>query len=316
MRMETPTKDEHRALQAVAPAALPTGDLPGERGWTRVAQKGLLACGIVAPLVYLASDVIAGMRWEGYSFRDQTISELNAIGAPTRALTIALGLAGYTVLIAFGVGVWRSAAVRRRLRVAGGALVALGVLSLWAVPFASMHVREAEESLTDTLHLVGGAIAGPLFLVIVGFGASALGKRFRSYSIATILVMFVFVAWTGMDGRDMADNLATPWLGVKERIWVYAYQLWLVVFAIALLRQHPRPLPTARAGNVAGCRTRDALVGSAGRVEPGRMLRWQRHGSHRRVDLRPRGRLPGMGGPHRGRRRIRPRGPGHRARPA
>src|SRR5918994_4074571 len=125
--------------------------VPVQTGWRGVAQNALLACGIVAPLVYLASDVIAGIRWEGYSFRDQTISELNAIGSPTRGLTIALGLAGYTVLVAFGVGVWRSAPLNRRLRVAGGALVAIGVLSLFAVPFASMHVREAEESLTDLL---------------------------------------------------------------------------------------------------------------------------------------------------------------------
>lgn len=231
--------------------------VPVQTGWRGIAHNALLAGGIIAPLVYLASDLIAGMRWDGYSFRDQTISELNAIGAPTRALTIALGLAGYTVLLAFGVGVWRSAPFSRRLRVAGGALIILGLLSLWAVPFASMHVREAEESFIDTLHLVGGAIAGPSFLVIVGFGASAFGKRFRLYSIATILVMFVFVAWTGMDGPEMADNLATPWLGVKERIWVYAYQLWLVVFAVALLRRHlaasagrdrRKRLPTSAAG--------------------------------------------------------------------
>jgi hypothetical protein len=138
----------------------------------------LLACGIVAPLVYLASDVIAGLSWEGYSFRDQTISELNAIGAPTRTLTIALGLAGYSVLIAFGVGVWRSAAVNRKLRVAGAALVAFGVLALVAVAFTPMHVRGAETSLTDTLHLVDGAIAGGICLRRLGRGErTRLGLR-------------------------------------------------------------------------------------------------------------------------------------------
>jgi hypothetical protein len=35
---------------------------------------------------------LAGMRWKGYGFRDQTISELGAIGAPSIA-TIALMLA-------------------------------------------------------------------------------------------------------------------------------------------------------------------------------------------------------------------------------
>ena len=113
----------------------------------------------------------------------------------------------------------------------------LGVLSVWAVPFASMHVREAEESLTDTLHLVGGAIALPLLLVIIGFGAAVFGKWYRLYSIATIAVMLAFGVWFGLDGAAITDNLATPWVGVKERISVYAYQLWLVVFAIALLRR-------------------------------------------------------------------------------
>lgn len=250
MPTEMLTKDERRAPQTSPRATAPTeGDelraaawrhqavVPGQTGWRGIAHKALLACGIVAPLVYLASDVIAGMRWEGYSFRDQTISELNAIGAPTRALTIVLGLAGYTFLIAFGVGVWRSAAVNRRLHLVGGALVVIGVLSVWAVPFASMHVREAEESLTDTLHLVGGAIVLPLLLVIIGFGA-VFGKWYRLYSIATIAVMLAFGAWAGLDGAAITDDLATPWVGVKERFSVYAYQLWVVVFALALLRRH------------------------------------------------------------------------------
>lgn len=202
-------------------------------------RRILLACGIAAPLVYLAADVIAGLRWEGYSFRDQTISELNALGAPTRALTIVLGLAGYSLLTAFGVGVRRCAPLHRRLRLVGGALVTLGLLSLFAVPFASMHVREAEESLSDTLHLVGGGIALVLLLVVIGFGASVLGTGFRVYSVATVLVLLAFGAWSGLDGPELADDLATPWVGVKERISVYAYQGWLVAFSVALLRLHP-----------------------------------------------------------------------------
>ena len=43
----------------------------------------LLSCGVAAPLVYMFTDAILAIRWEGYSYRDQTISQLNAIGAPT-----------------------------------------------------------------------------------------------------------------------------------------------------------------------------------------------------------------------------------------
>jgi hypothetical protein len=201
-------------------------------------QLGLLACGIAAPLIYAATDVIAGMTWEGYSFRDQTISELNAFGSPTRSLTIALGFVGYTLLTAFGVGVWRSAPRSRRLRVVGAALVVFGLLALWAVPSASMNVRGAERTVTDTLHLVGGGVAVLLLVVAMSVGSGAFGKGYRVYSLATILVLLGFGAWAGMDGPRVAENLPTPWLGVTERISVYAYQLWLVVLAVMLVRRH------------------------------------------------------------------------------
>jgi Protein of unknown function (DUF998) len=195
----------------------------------------LLSCGVIAPLLYVATDVFLAMRWEGYSYRDQTISELNAIGAPTRTLSIVLGIVGYAFLVAFGVGIWRSAAANRRLRVAAGGLIALGVLAWFGVPFMPLHVREAEESLTDTLHVAQLAVAGPLLLVIVGFGAAAFGWRFRLYSAATVMVTLAFGAWSGTYGADIAHDLETPWVGVIERISVYAYQLWFVAFATALL---------------------------------------------------------------------------------
>ena len=49
------------------------------------------------------------------------------------------------------------------------------------------------------------------------------------------MVTLAFGAWSGNYGTDITDDLETPWVGVIERISVYAYQLWFVVFAIALL---------------------------------------------------------------------------------
>jgi hypothetical protein len=195
----------------------------------------LLVSGIAAPLLYVATDLILTMRWEGYSYWDQTISELNAIGAPTRTLSIVLGIVGYACLAAFGVGVWKTAATNRRLRVSAAALVVLGVLGWFGVPFFAMHLREAEETLTDTLHVAQLAVAGPLLLVVIGFGAAAFGGWFRLYSAGTVLVTLAFGAWAGTYGTDIADDLETPWVGLIERVSVYAYQLWIAVFAAALL---------------------------------------------------------------------------------
>jgi DNA-binding transcriptional regulator of glucitol operon len=74
-----------------------------------MARKSLLVCGILSSLLYVAMTIFVAMQWEAYSSASQTISELSAIGAPTRSLWAVPG-AIYTVLVtAFGWGVWKSA---------------------------------------------------------------------------------------------------------------------------------------------------------------------------------------------------------------
>jgi hypothetical protein len=68
--------------------------------------KVLLICGVLASLLYVVTDILAGMIWEGYSFSSQAISELSAIHAPTRPLVVTLGLIYDVLLIAFGFCVW------------------------------------------------------------------------------------------------------------------------------------------------------------------------------------------------------------------
>lgn len=47
-------------------------------------RKVLLVCGILAALAQVGTDLLGGMLWKGYNFASQAISELTAIGAPTR----------------------------------------------------------------------------------------------------------------------------------------------------------------------------------------------------------------------------------------
>jgi uncharacterized membrane protein len=88
-----------------------------------------------------------------------------------------------------------------------------------------------------------------LMLLAIGFGAAAFGKRFRLYSIATILMLVVGGVLTGLDQPRMEANLPTPWMGVWERINIGVFLLWVVVLAIALLRaqvERPRAKPDGR----------------------------------------------------------------------
>ena len=194
-----------------------------------------LISGIVSSLLYVAMNVFIPMRWEGYSSAAQTVSELSAIGAPTRPLWVPLG-AVYTLLVAvFGWGVMAAAGRNRPLRIAGGLLAAYGVAGLAWPP---MHLREVlaagGATLTDTMHIVFAMVTVFLMLLGIGFGAAAFGERFRLYSIATMVILFAFGALTVLDAPRIHANLPTPWIGLWERINIGVFLLWVVVLAIAL----------------------------------------------------------------------------------
>src|SRR3954463_12223357 len=112
----------------------------------------LLVCGIVSSLLYIAMNVLVPMQWQGYSSASQTVSELSAIGAPTRPIWVPLGFLYAVLVTAFGYGVWESAGSNRSLRMVGGLLCAYGIVSAFWPP---MHLREAlaagGRTLTDTM---------------------------------------------------------------------------------------------------------------------------------------------------------------------
>jgi hypothetical membrane protein len=199
-------------------------------------RRVLLLCGVLSPVLYALADAVSGLLLAGYSFRDQTISELGALGAPSRPLFSALLFVVYLLFVAFGVGVWRCAAGRRALRVVGGLLIALGVLALAVGMFVPMRPRGTEQGLMGALHLIEGVIAMLLVFTAMGFGAVSFGTRFRIYTIATMVVMLVFGAWSGTAVQQIEAGAPTPWIGVIERIWWYAYQAWFAVLALTLLR--------------------------------------------------------------------------------
>jgi hypothetical protein len=95
-------------------------------------------------------------------------------------------------------------------------------------------------TLTDTLHIAWTVVTNLLFMLAIGCGAAALGKRFRLYSIATMVSLVGFGVLTSMDAPRLQANLPTPWMGVWERIGIGAFLMWIVVLAAALLRTAQR----------------------------------------------------------------------------
>lgn len=200
-------------------------------------RKYLLYCGIAASLLYIAMNIFIPFLDKGYNWVTQTVSELSAVDAPTRPLWFVLGIF-YTLLIAaFGWGVFRSAGGKRSLRIAGILLMINGIMGLTWTP---MHQREVLAAgggtFTDTWHLVMASVTVLLMFLSIGFGAVALGKGFRLYSILTIIVFVVFGILTFVEAPNVDKNLPTPYIGLWERINIAAFMIWIIVFSTILLR--------------------------------------------------------------------------------
>jgi hypothetical membrane protein len=200
-------------------------------------RKILLICGILSPALYAIADWVAGTRLEGYSFRDQTISELGAIGSPSQPLFSALLMVVYGLMVAFGIGIRKAAGQNRRLRIVGALFIAVAVMALTVGQLAAMRTRGSEQGFAGAMHLAEGLAAMLMIFSGMGIAASTLGKGFRRYTIATIVVSLAFAAWSLAEAPRIEQGLPTPWVGVKERIFWYGYQSWYAVLALRLLRR-------------------------------------------------------------------------------
>jgi hypothetical protein len=201
------------------------------------AGKVLLGCGVVSSAWWVIIDVLLSQRYPGYSYIDQTVSELSAEGAPTRAASLALNSLPYTLLMAaFGVGVWAVAGGTRAGRITGALLVGNAIIGGAGGVLFPMAVRGADGDVRNAMHAPYGAASILLFLLMMGVGSRLLGTRFRSYSYGTIAVMLVFGILMGVQSGRMVADEPTPWMGLEERISVYATMLWLAVLSVGLLR--------------------------------------------------------------------------------
>jgi hypothetical protein len=103
-----------------------------------------------------------------------------------------------------------------------------------------MNAREVLAAGQDDWRNAGhapGTVVQSLFVVLaMALGARVLGQRFRWYSYGTIATLLVFGILTSLQIGAMTANEPTPWMGLEERVNIYATMLWIAVLAAGLLR--------------------------------------------------------------------------------
>jgi hypothetical membrane protein len=240
------------------------GDLTAG-GWrSRTARKALLAAGIAAVGVYAVGDPLSGLLYEGYSFKDQAISELTALGSPVRPLMLAAMTAHGLLVAAFGVGIWRSAGRSRSLRWVGPLLIASSIVGFFTHVVFPMSSRWMEPSFTDTMHIIGTGVWSLFVLVAMVLSTVAYRGWFRLYSIATLLVLVGFGTASSIAMGGIEENL-TPWAGGFERINAYAFFAWLVVLAVTVMRRSLNEVtPEKGATETEVAQTREPSIAASG----------------------------------------------------
>jgi hypothetical protein len=225
----------------------PTATSSGEHNFSP--RRLLLTCGIIGAVLYPLSDIFAVTRYPGFSYRDQAVSELFAIGAPTSALVVPLFTASSTLLFLFAIGIWMSAGGQRRVQLLAimMALNTVDALVLWNV--FPMHMRGSQPTFTDMMH--GILAIDPFVVAALVLGAIVFRGSFRAYTVATIVFTSVLAVFSMSYVSAIIANQPTPWMGATERAAQYATNFWYAVLAVMLLGP-------PWSGRLAGDRSREA----------------------------------------------------------
>jgi hypothetical protein len=204
----------------------------------------LVACGVVYAVSYaIVNDAIAAPLYGGYSWLDQAVSELSAEGASTRPFLVAMAPVWSALLLAFGIGIWRSGVGRRWLRGLGAVIAVHGIWSLawiWFPMSPRADLATGGPGASDTGHLVLVTMTGVFVVGELALAAVAFGNRFRVYAAASAVIMLVFGSLTSSWPAKLEAGEATPWMGLFERISIVTWLVFLVVVAVTLIRQRHR----------------------------------------------------------------------------
>ena len=100
-------------------------------------RKILLAGGITSTLLYVALMAVVG--YPGYNPISQTVSELSAVGAPSRPVAVALTITFDVLTLVLALGIWLSVGRKRMLHIVAAVMFASAIFDLSLGPFASMQ---------------------------------------------------------------------------------------------------------------------------------------------------------------------------------
>lgn len=206
--------------------------LDGEIGLPNMLQKILLSCGILAPLLYLGMDFLAGKLINGYRFSAQSMSELGAAGSPTRPLVVVLTLVASAFMIAFGVGIWQAVGPAILPRIVAGLIIGNVTTGLVSTLFFPNRFGVRPEFGTPGVLLMFISVLCFVLAMVIGIWAFHGWMRIPSIAIPAAYILLAVLRFATA-GSSAAG--ATMLIGAQERTMAFSFLLWVMALAFYLL---------------------------------------------------------------------------------
>lgn len=199
--------------------------------------------GIIGPIIYILAVFIGGALRHDYSPLYNAISELSMANAPNKLLMdILFGLYNIFILI-LGAGAFLDPDYKsKKFNSAALMLVVIGILGLMVLVF-TQDPRGSPATLYGTLHIALSGVTALLTIISVilvglSFKEYKGQKNFTWYSYATAILIFLS---GGAGAASIANN--SPIGGLFERITIFLFMVWVIVFSYILFRGNPKPDP-------------------------------------------------------------------------
>lgn len=208
--------------------------------------KWLLRCGAISSVWYLLTVFIVAIIHPHFNLLSQVVSELSAVGAPTRLLWVAMNVLYSLLLFGFAIGILSMTATSNKLKIIGWLFILDFAIGLFWPP---MHQRQeiaaGGATISDTLHIAFTAVWAAIAIAIMILAASIFKGGFRTYTYISIVVMLVFGTITGSLSPNLNRNEPTPLIGLWELINICTFMLWVIIFSVRLIRKQSK---VAKAG--------------------------------------------------------------------
>jgi hypothetical membrane protein len=195
--------------------------------------NALAACGIAAPLVFIAAVVAASVNHPGYNHLKNFISELGATGAPAAGVMNFAGFLPYGLLM-----VGFALAVHRGMRADAGGWLGPSILALYGLAYIAVAVSPCDpgcQAATPSLHHRLHFLLGDLIFLTAVLGPFTLYPRmvkdpaWRSLAAATLILPGL--AWLILEASGV--GIPGP---LRQRLWLLLFFMWIAIVALRLLR--------------------------------------------------------------------------------